>query len=202
MTLVAAYPKSPYSVSGATYGQEIVDERVLRGSYETVLEQAREKLGETSVEVRAVVEGGDPTRTLVEYSQEAAVVVVGSRGRGGFAGRLLGSTSAGLPAHSSAPVLIVPSSYTQAMAAGSVRPRSLEDPVSVGVDGSQHSLTAALEAARLATERGVPLRLVDALPLVASDLSWNPLAEQRQAAVDELNGLFGSGVGLTTRGGP
>jgi nucleotide-binding universal stress UspA family protein len=46
-------------------------------------------------------------RALVRASESADLVVVGSRGRGGFAGMLLGSTSAEVAAHSATSVVVV-----------------------------------------------------------------------------------------------
>ncbi|WP_243074939.1 universal stress protein [Microbacterium sp. SS28] len=50
---------------------------------------------------------GRPSRTLVELSQQAEMVVVGSRGHGGFSGLLLGSVSGALASHSACSVLVV-----------------------------------------------------------------------------------------------
>ncbi len=59
------------------------------------------------VEVRPAVVHGNTTPTLLAASHVAHHLVIGSRGRGGFAGLLLGSTSDQLVRHASCPVTVV-----------------------------------------------------------------------------------------------
>jgi nucleotide-binding universal stress UspA family protein len=75
---------------------------VLHWAAETV---ARER-GQLSV--TTAVERGDPAGVLRDESQHAQLVVVGSRGVGGVAGLLLGSTASALVADSSCPVVVLP----------------------------------------------------------------------------------------------
>jgi nucleotide-binding universal stress UspA family protein len=55
---------------------------------------------------RRVLEGG-AAKVLLDASQGAIMLVVGSRGHGGFAGLLLGSVSSNVAEHASCPVLVI-----------------------------------------------------------------------------------------------
>jgi nucleotide-binding universal stress UspA family protein len=57
------------------------------------------------MQLRAVQGGG--AAVLLDASRDALLVVVGSRGRGGFAGLLLGSVSTKVAEHAECPVFIV-----------------------------------------------------------------------------------------------
>lgn len=59
------------------------------------------------VAVNRLVEAGHPARVLAQHSEQADLVVVGSRGLGGFTGLLLGSVSRQLLHHARCPVAVV-----------------------------------------------------------------------------------------------
>jgi nucleotide-binding universal stress UspA family protein len=85
----------------------VVDQ--LRQSAETMTHEAESRLGDArpaSVEVRAI--SGFPVKELVDASENADLIVVGSRGGGGFARLLLGSVSSQVIQHAACPVVTVP----------------------------------------------------------------------------------------------
>lgn len=62
---------------------------------------------EPPVPVRETVRHGGPAHELIEASRGAQMLIVGSRGHGGFTGLLLGSVSSSCAAHAHCPVLII-----------------------------------------------------------------------------------------------
>lgn len=67
-------------------------------------------LDEAGVRTRRVLRDGNPISVIlaVAAEEEADVIVVGSRGLGGYPELLLGSTSTQIAQHSDRPVVIVP----------------------------------------------------------------------------------------------
>jgi nucleotide-binding universal stress UspA family protein len=59
-------------------------------------------------EVRHEILAGDPALLLATAARDARCLVVGSRGRGGFRGLLLGSTGRALVHHTACPLLVTP----------------------------------------------------------------------------------------------
>jgi nucleotide-binding universal stress UspA family protein len=76
-----------------------------RAALDATLDEAIPDTGDVNVE-RRVVEGA-PAAVLVDESRDADLLVVGSRGRGGFAQLLLGSVSQQCAHHANCPVVIV-----------------------------------------------------------------------------------------------
>jgi nucleotide-binding universal stress UspA family protein len=74
---------------------------------ETAERQLGDVLGGDRAEVELVVTEGSPAAVLLDESEAAELLVVGSRGHGGFAGLLLGSVSQQCAAHARCPVVIV-----------------------------------------------------------------------------------------------
>jgi nucleotide-binding universal stress UspA family protein len=57
--------------------------------------------------LRLIVREGSAAERLLEQSDGATMLVLGSRGLGGFAGMLLGSVSASCVHHATCPVLVI-----------------------------------------------------------------------------------------------
>jgi nucleotide-binding universal stress UspA family protein len=91
------------------------DDEQLRSSVEEqargVIDSALRRAGAETVEgleIERAALAGPPTQVLIEAGREAELLVLGSRGHGGFLGLLLGSVSQQCAHHPPCPVVILP----------------------------------------------------------------------------------------------
>lgn len=96
----AAYP----------YGGSSFDLALLEDAAGGTLKAAVERVGATALThpVQSVLEVGGAASVLLEQAKTADLVVLGSRGRGGFADLVLGSVSHSVAHHAQCPVVVVP----------------------------------------------------------------------------------------------
>lgn len=117
------------------------EEKIAAGARERldkmIAEVAGAAAGERAVRVDPLVLHGDPAQQLCASSAEAALLVVGARGHGGFGGLMLGSVSTKCAHHSQCPLVIVP--HRGSAAGGSDGPVRR---ILAGFDGSEGSLRA------------------------------------------------------------
>jgi nucleotide-binding universal stress UspA family protein len=87
-----------------TQAEDLAAQKALQ---QTVDEVASE-IGGTAPEVTVRVANGNPAEELVRASRDADLLVLGSRGIGGFGKLMLGSVSSQVTHHAECPVVIVP----------------------------------------------------------------------------------------------
>lgn len=80
----------------------------LETSAKETLDEAIESVDCQHVTITRHVLEGDPANVLLQQAADADMLVVGSRGRGGFTGLLLGSVSQKVVQHATCPVLVIP----------------------------------------------------------------------------------------------
>jgi nucleotide-binding universal stress UspA family protein len=154
LTLIHAFEPSQYLVRPA---QDLVPDAtgVLRNAAERLSDDALDvvRAFHPGLAVESLVAPGSAVALLLEASEHASLVVVGSRGTGGFTELLLGSTTLHVAGHASCPVIAVP-------AAGDEPPERRG--VVVGVDGSARSEVAIAFAFEEADDLGEGLTAVHA----------------------------------------
>lgn len=110
----------------------------LRAQAQRILDEAllRARQSAPGIDVAGAMPVGAPVPVLLSEIEQAPLVVLGSRGLGGFSGLLLGSTGVQVAAHASCPVIVV-------RPVSAAPPNSLTaDQMVVGVDGSSLSVEA------------------------------------------------------------
>jgi nucleotide-binding universal stress UspA family protein len=202
--LVTAYTIPVFAASSMDAGYATLDDQVIREGAEAVLQQAVARVAGYDVDLHPSVETGDAAGVLLDLSEEAELLVVGRRGRGGFVGRLLGSVSSAVPAHAKCPTVTIPLACAARLGQTDLEvPRGKQAPVGpegeekvvlVGVDGSEQARSATLLAAEQAQRWGYPLRVVCALPPFTGSLAWVPAPLDRDALYADIQEQVDAGV--------
>jgi nucleotide-binding universal stress UspA family protein len=101
-------PMSGWTGNPITLPADVADLEKARQTAEELVRKVTSQLGGTqpaSVKVSAI--NGFPAQELIEASHDADLVVVGSRGSGGFARLTMGSVSSQVVHHAHCPVVVV-----------------------------------------------------------------------------------------------
>lgn len=109
--LVSAYTVPGVNMTQADIVYPTDFDDVIKRSVEELAEVAAESVTAAGVPVSTSIAPGDASGVMVENSKNADLAVVGARGRGGFAGRLLGSVALAMPAHAHCPTVVIPSTW-------------------------------------------------------------------------------------------
>lgn len=173
LKILTAYPWNgpPESVSAVGQPPDVIaqwfDERAATAAAET-------RALVPGIEVSAATAIGDPASALLAAGRTAAMLVVGSRGRGGFASLLLGSVSQQVATHATGPVVVVRG-----------RADTVSGPIVVGVDGTASAQRALALGFDEAQQRGCGLLAVRSypVPIPAYGMEMAPLLYDQDTAL-------------------
>lgn len=195
--ILCAYSLPSFTTASLDGGYAALDDTAIRSGAQAVVDEAVARAQGHGVTVTSSLETGDPAGVLVDLSDEAVLAVVGTRGGGGFADRLLGTVSSALPAHAHCPTVVVPrhvegADYT---------------PVSrivVGVDGSSSARKALKWAVAEADAWGAEITAVAAVPMAsgAGALAWLPAAVDRDQVLADVRAGLDRAVAEAVEGYP
>lgn len=156
-----------------------------------VLDEARSKVEGTApeLEVHTVLDVADPREVLLHLADDAAMLVVGSRGRGRLRSLLLGSVSVALVRHAPCPVVVVRPDQV-----GTVR-----NGIVVGADATPESRTVLEFAYRQASLHDLPLTVLDCVTYFLAGTMGAYMVPTPADVEDERLALAESMAGMTEK---
>lgn len=177
-TMVPMYPAIPVSAGLAVWqeeqGREVL-ERAIKIAEDAVS-------SDRTIDVQGELRCSPPVPTLIQMSDEAEMLVVGSNGRGAVARLLLGSVSSSVVHGARCPVAVVRDEDP-------LMPHPLQAPVLVGIDGSPASELATAIAFDEASRRGVDLMALhawsDVEVLELAGLDWSAVKSEAERNLAE-----------------
>jgi nucleotide-binding universal stress UspA family protein len=188
LRLVAAVPWMTYQPIGMPpLGKEYDRQLMVKRAHEFLDVAAIEaSAGEATAVVDREVAGGEAVPALAREAEDAELLVLGSRGHGGFAGLLLGSVGVSMAAQAACPVVIVREGGAH---------DEQDAPVVVGVDGAPGGDAALAFAFDEASRLGAPLVAMHAWsdaaldPFLVPYLDWTAIeADEHRTLAQRLSG--------------
>ncbi|MGI5188233.1 universal stress protein [Promicromonospora sp. CA-289599] len=204
--IVCSYSLPSFTAASLDGGYAALDDTTIQEGAKSVLAEAEARVADAGVRATTEVATGDAAGVLVELSGDYGLAVVGTRGRGGFTERLLGTVSSALPAHARCPVVVVPlraevnrgvswnvpgtgsgtDAETSTTASGAGEIREVRRIV-VGVDGSPQAERALQHAILQANAWGAELTAVTGVPVGNSGmLAWLPSNIDREQVLADI----------------
>jgi nucleotide-binding universal stress UspA family protein len=190
MPLLVVHASEPEALAARAAGAGAPDITALLEAEEARGHDVRRQVGELAarlgVEAEVSVEHGSPVRALLAHEDEAALIVVGTGRKGALEEFVLGTTSIGVAAHATCPVVVLnPEIDVAALTRGVVL---------VAVDGSADSVAGAAAAVAHAAATGARvvalstwyLEVVDGYVVTEPDSpEWHRVEEERRAMVEQ-----------------
>jgi nucleotide-binding universal stress UspA family protein len=112
LTVLAINPAmaSPWTGNPLSVPNDAQTEQQVRAAAQEAIAKSASEIGEAQpASVAVAAFSGYPAQALIDASKSADLIVIGSRGTGGFATLRLGSISSQVVHHAACPVVIVPS---------------------------------------------------------------------------------------------
>ncbi|MGW6007228.1 universal stress protein [Oerskovia enterophila] len=184
--VVCSYSLPSFTAASLDGGYAALDDTAIQEGAKAVLAEATQRAEAAGVRTTAAIATGDAAGVLVELSKDYSLVVVGTRGRGGFTERLLGTVSSALPAHSRCPTVVVPlKSGGEGGELPAIQPLKR---IVVGVDGSPSADIALRHAIKQARAWSAELVAVAGVPVGAGAglLAWLPASIDHQQVLDDI----------------
>ncbi|MDE5641674.1 MAG: universal stress protein, partial [Bifidobacterium castoris] len=162
LQIVCAYSLPSYAAVSfdATY-TAMGDDNAAHNDAQEILSKAKAIADEQGVDAQTLIVTGDPSSVFVELSRNYNLIVIGNRGKGGLAERLLGTTSSSLPAYAYCPIVVVP--YTDDKG-NLMHLNNVITKVAVGSDDTKWGIRALELAAQFAHAWGAQLDVITVVP--------------------------------------
>jgi len=187
-----------YTDTGVTSASSLAVEELAHRLMHDVVTRHRPLLEQLPDHDTVVIPASHAADALLDAGRHGQLIVVGTRGLGGFSELLLGSTSHRVLTHAAVPVALIRSAVSEP--ASAAEERDGRRPIVIGVDASPESEAALRWAVDEACRRDVSILAVHGLDLpdpatlrvlgLPVELIAARLAEARSAARDEIDTLL------------